>query len=91
MILGLGSPVAWHTNDATPPEMPVWSSGDLTKLGKPDGGKGRGGRGELRVIKWGGKEVSYREKRERGMGEGEQKGGEKGDCDVRARVSHTGI
>lgn len=36
VILGLGSPVAWHTNDATPPEMPVWSSGDLTKLGKPE-------------------------------------------------------
>lgn len=36
MILGLGSPVAWHTNEATPPEMPVWSSGDLTKLGKPE-------------------------------------------------------
>lgn len=35
VILGLGSPEAWHTNDATPPEMPVWSSGDLTKLGKP--------------------------------------------------------
>lgn len=35
VILGLGSPVAWQTNDATPPEMPVWSSGDLTKLGKP--------------------------------------------------------
>lgn len=38
VILGFGSPVAWHTNDATPPETPVWSSGDLTKLGKPDGG-----------------------------------------------------
>lgn len=36
VILGFGSPVAWHTNDATPPEMPVWSSGDLTKLGKPE-------------------------------------------------------
>lgn len=36
VILGLGSPVAWHTNEATPPEMPVWSSGDLTKLGKPE-------------------------------------------------------
>lgn len=38
VILGFGSPVAWHTNDATPPETPVWSSGDLTKLGKPDRG-----------------------------------------------------
>lgn len=36
VILGLGSPVAWHTNEATPPEIPVWSSGDLTKLGKPE-------------------------------------------------------
>lgn len=36
VILGLGSPLAWHTNDATPPEMPVWSSGDLTKTGKPE-------------------------------------------------------
>lgn len=23
VILGLGSPEAWHTNEATPPEMPV--------------------------------------------------------------------
>lgn len=36
MILGLGSPVARHTKDATPPEMPVWSSGDLMKLGMPE-------------------------------------------------------
>lgn len=36
VILGFGSPVAWHTNDATPPETPVWSSGDLTKVGEPD-------------------------------------------------------
>lgn len=63
VILGFGSPVAWHTNDATPPETPIWSSGDLTKLGKPDrvgakwaegdGGAikneaGREGRGESR-------------------------------------------
>ena len=41
VILGLGSPVAWHTNDATPPEMPVWSSGVLTKVGVPETGKER--------------------------------------------------
>lgn len=47
VILGLGSPAAWHTNDATPPEMPVWSSGDLTKLGKPEeAGAKRGAEGE---------------------------------------------
>ena len=53
VILGLGSPVAWHTNDATPPEIPVWSSGDLTKLGKPEEDGARGGRGKWRVIKRG--------------------------------------
>ncbi|TNN88376.1 hypothetical protein EYF80_001158 [Liparis tanakae] len=40
VIRGLGSPVAWHTNEATPPEMPVWSSGVLTKLGTPEEGEG---------------------------------------------------
>lgn len=45
VILGLGSPAAWHTNDATPPEMPVWSSGDLTKLGMPGGEPERRGTG----------------------------------------------
>lgn len=35
VIRGLGSPTAWHTKDATPPEMPVWSSGVLMKLGMP--------------------------------------------------------
>lgn len=35
VIRGLGSPAAWHTKDATPPEIPVWSSGDLMKFGKP--------------------------------------------------------
>lgn len=35
VMRGLGSPTAWHTNDATPPEIPVWSSGDLMKLGMP--------------------------------------------------------
>ena len=32
---GLGSPVAWHTKEATPPDNPVWSSGTLTKTGLP--------------------------------------------------------
>lgn len=35
VIRGLGSPTAWHTKDATPPEIPVWSSGVLMKLGMP--------------------------------------------------------
>lgn len=62
VILGLGSPVAWHTNDATPPEMPVWSSGDLTKLGKSGKWEVKGqmeGR-ELRAIK----EVESKRERE---------------------------
>ena len=32
---GFGSPVAWHTKEATPPDNPVWSSGTLTKTGLP--------------------------------------------------------
>lgn len=39
VIRGLGSPAAWHTKDATPPEIPVWSSGDLIKFGKPREGR----------------------------------------------------
>lgn len=35
VIRGLGSPVAWHTKEATPPDSPVWSSGTLTKTGLP--------------------------------------------------------
>ncbi|TNN77473.1 hypothetical protein EYF80_012287 [Liparis tanakae] len=41
VMRGLGSPTAWHTNDATPPEIPVWSSGDLMKPGMPEGGQER--------------------------------------------------
>lgn len=41
VMRGLGSPTAWHTNDATPPEIPVWSSGDLMKLGMPKGDRQR--------------------------------------------------
>lgn len=59
VILGFGSPVAWHTNDATPPETPVWSSGDLTKVGEPD-----------RVAaKWAEGDVGRFEGREGGWGE----------------------
>lgn len=36
VILGFGSPLAWHTNEATPPEMPVWFTGNVMKLGRPD-------------------------------------------------------
>lgn len=32
-ILGCGSPVAWHTKEATPPWTPVWSSGVRVNLG----------------------------------------------------------
>lgn len=35
VIRGLGSPVAWHTKEATPPDSPIWSSGTLTKTGLP--------------------------------------------------------
>lgn len=35
VIRGLGSPAAWHTKEATPPDSPVWSSGTLTKTGLP--------------------------------------------------------
>lgn len=35
VIRGLGSPVAWHTKEATPPDSPVWSSGTLMKTGLP--------------------------------------------------------
>lgn len=63
VILGLGSPAAWHTNDATPPEMPVWSSGDLMKLGKPES-RSKRGRGRCKVIRNG-----------RGRGNGGQRGG----------------
>lgn len=41
VMRGFGSPTAWHTNDATPPEIPVWSSGDLMKLGMPEGERQR--------------------------------------------------
>lgn len=51
VIRGLGSPAAWHTKDATPPEIPVWSSGDLIKFGKP------------REVRWKGE---GRQKRENG-------------------------
>lgn len=30
---GLGSPVAWHTKEATPPDTPIWSLGSLMNLG----------------------------------------------------------
>lgn len=30
---GLGSPAAWHTNDTTPPDTPIWSVGILVNLG----------------------------------------------------------
>lgn len=35
VMRGLGSPVAWHTKEATPPDSPVWSSGTLTNTGLP--------------------------------------------------------
>lgn len=47
VILGFGSPVAWHTNDATPPETPVWSSGDLTKVGEPDRAEAKWAEGDV--------------------------------------------
>lgn len=33
LTLGLGSPVAWHTNETTPPETPIWSTGTLVNRG----------------------------------------------------------
>lgn len=33
---GVGSPSAWHTKEATPPDIPIWSSGALRKLGMPE-------------------------------------------------------
>lgn len=30
---GLGSPVAWHTKETTPPDTPIWSTGTLVNLG----------------------------------------------------------
>lgn len=35
VIRGLGSPVAWHTKEATPPEIPIWSSGAFINVGLP--------------------------------------------------------
>lgn len=35
VILGCGSPVAWHTNEATPPCTPIWSVGVRVKRGGP--------------------------------------------------------
>lgn len=35
VMRGLGSPVAWHTKEATPPDNPVWSSGTFMKTGLP--------------------------------------------------------
>lgn len=34
LTLGLGSPVAWHTNETTPPETPIWSTGTLVNRGE---------------------------------------------------------
>lgn len=33
LTFGLGSPVAWHTNETTPPETPIWSTGTLVNRG----------------------------------------------------------
>lgn len=33
LTLGLGSPVAWHTKETTPPETPIWSTGTLVNRG----------------------------------------------------------
>lgn len=33
LTLGLGSPVAWQTNETTPPETPIWSTGTLVNRG----------------------------------------------------------
>lgn len=33
LTLGLGSPAAWHTNETTPPETPIWSTGTLVNRG----------------------------------------------------------
>lgn len=33
VTFGLGSPVAWHTKDTTPPETPIMSTGTLVNLG----------------------------------------------------------
>lgn len=40
---GLGSPVAWHTKEATPPDTPIWSLGSLINLGGSGGSARRGG------------------------------------------------
>lgn len=37
LTLGLGSPVAWHTNETTPPETPIWSTGTLVNRGETVG------------------------------------------------------
>lgn len=42
LTLGLGSPVAWHTKETTPPETPIWSTGTLVNRG---GARERGRRG----------------------------------------------
>lgn len=34
LTLGLGSPAAWHTNETTPPETPIWSTGTLVNRGE---------------------------------------------------------
>lgn len=33
LTFGLGSPAAWHTNETTPPETPIWSTGTLVNRG----------------------------------------------------------
>lgn len=76
VILGFGSPVAWHTNDATPPETPIWSSGDLTKLGKPDRVGAKWAEGDGGAIKKN-EAGDRREGRERRRGEVGGAGGER--------------
>lgn len=33
LTFGLGSPVAWQTNETTPPDTPVWSTGTFVNTG----------------------------------------------------------
>ena len=33
LTMGFGSPDAWHTKDATPPDTPIWSPGIVVNLG----------------------------------------------------------
>ena len=42
LTLGLGSPVAWHTKETTPPETPIWSMGTLVNRGGAMRGGGEG-------------------------------------------------